>query len=50
MRYGIITDIHSNLTALRAVLRQLDRMIATGSSVLHAERIKGTPCKKQYCQ
>ena len=26
MRYGIITDIHSNLTALRAVLRQLDRM------------------------
>jgi len=26
MRYGIITDIHSNLTALRAVLKQLDRM------------------------
>ena len=26
MRYGIITDIHSNPTALRAVLRQLDRM------------------------
>lgn len=26
MRYGIITDIHSNLTALRTVLKQLDRM------------------------
>ncbi|MBQ3829788.1 MAG: metallophosphoesterase family protein [Spirochaetales bacterium] len=26
MRYGIITDIHSNQTALRAVLRQLEQM------------------------
>ena len=26
MKYGIITDIHSNLTALRAVLRQLEQM------------------------
>ncbi|MBR4906212.1 MAG: metallophosphoesterase family protein [Clostridia bacterium] len=26
MRYGIITDIHNNVTALRAVLKQLDRM------------------------
>lgn len=26
MKYGIITDIHNNVTALRAVLKQLDRM------------------------
>lgn len=26
MRYGIITDIHNNSTALRAVLKQLDQM------------------------
>lgn len=26
MRYGIITDIHNNVTALQAVLKQLDRM------------------------
>ena len=30
MRYGIITDIHSNLTALRAVLRQLEQMNCYG--------------------
>ena len=30
MRYGIITDIHSNLTALRTVLKQLDRMNCDG--------------------
>ena len=26
MKYGIITDIHNNVTALRAVLKRLDRM------------------------
>ena len=26
MKYGIITDIHNNITALRAVLKQLDRI------------------------
>ena len=26
MRYGIITDIHNNVTALRAVLKELERM------------------------
>ena len=26
MKYGIITDIHNNVTALRAVLKQLDQM------------------------
>ena len=25
MKYGIITDIHNNVTALRAVLKQLDK-------------------------
>ena len=26
MKYGIITDIHNNVTALRAVLKQLEQM------------------------
>ena len=26
MRYGIITDIHNNVVALRVVLKQLDQM------------------------
>ncbi|MGX8704004.1 MAG: metallophosphoesterase family protein, partial [bacterium] len=26
MRYGIITDIHNNVSALRAVLKQLNQM------------------------
>ena len=38
MKYGIITDIHSNLTALRAILRQLeqlncDRIICCGDII-----------------
>ena len=48
MKYGIITDIHNNVTALRAVLKRLtqincDGIISVGTS-LGSDRIP----KKQF--